>query len=85
MSRFDRNLLGALDALLSECNVTRAAEKLGVTQPTMSGKLQRLRYQFDDELLVRKGRDMELTPFASSLIGPVRQAIARGGPKIRSR
>lgn len=75
MSRFDRNLLGALDALLGERNVTRAAERLGVTQPTMSGKLQRLRYQFDDELLVRNGRDMDLTPFATSLVGPVRQAI----------
>lgn len=76
MPRFDLNLLSALDALVNECNVTRAADKLCVTQPTMSGMLQRLRYQFDDQLLVRNGRIMELTPFATSLIGPVREALS---------
>lgn len=75
MARFDLNLLGALDALLSERNVTRAAEKLNVTQPTMSGMLQRLRYQFRDQLLVRNGREMDLTPFAVALCDPVRQAL----------
>jgi DNA-binding transcriptional LysR family regulator len=76
MARFDLNLLGALDALLSERNVTRAAEKLNVTQPTMSGMLQRLRYQFRDQLLVRNGRAMDLTPFAVALCGPVREALS---------
>jgi LysR family transcriptional regulator, nod-box dependent transcriptional activator len=75
MARFDLNLLSALHALISEKNVTRAAEQLNVTQPTMSGMLQRLRYQFDDQLLVRNGRRMELTPFAASLVEPVRQAL----------
>lgn len=75
MARFDLNLLSALDALLSEKNVTRAAERLNVTQPTMSGMLQRLRYQFDDQLLVRNGRNMELTPFGESLAEPVREAL----------
>jgi len=75
MARFDMNLLGALDALLSECNVTRAAEKLNVTQSTMSGMLQRLRFQFDDQLLTRNGRLMELTPFARALQTPVREAL----------
>ena len=75
MARFDLNLLSALDALLSERNVTRAADKLNVTQPTMSGMLQRLRYQFDDQLLVRNGRVMEVTPFATALIEPVRDAL----------
>ena len=75
MARFDLNLLSALDALLTECNVTRAADKLNVTQPTMSGMLQRLRFQFDDQLLVRNGRVMEVTPFAAALIDPVREAL----------
>jgi LysR family nod box-dependent transcriptional activator len=75
MARFDLNLLSALHALLQEKNVTRAAEKLHVTQPTMSGMLQRLRFQFDDELLVRNGRLMELTPFADSLCEPVGEAL----------
>lgn len=75
MPHFDLNLLGALHALLHERNVTRAAEKCHVTQPTMSGMLQRLRYHFDDELLVRIGRAMELTPMAETLIEPVRNAL----------
>ena len=75
MARFDLNLLSALDALLSERNVTRAADKLHVTQPTMSGMLQRLRYQFNDQLLVRNGRVMEVTPFAAALVDPVREAL----------
>ena len=75
MARFDLNLLSALNALLTEKNVTRAAEWLNVTQPTMSGMLQRLRYQFDDPLLVRNGRELELTPFGASLVQPVREAL----------
>ena len=75
MPRFDLNLLSALDALITERNVTRAAERLHVTQPTMSGMLQRLRCQFDDEILVRNGRNMELTYFGLSLIEPVREAL----------
>lgn len=75
MARFDLNLLSALDALLAERNVTRAAERLHVTQPTMSGMLQRLRWQFDDPILVRVGRCMELTPLAVSLIEPTREAL----------
>lgn len=84
MSRFDMNLLGALDALLNERNVTRAAGLIGVTQPTMSGMLQRLRYQLDDELLVRNGRGMELTQYAQSLIEPVRTALLRVGALLKS-
>ena len=75
MARFDLNLLGALNALLTDRNVTRAAERLNVTQPTMSGMLQRLRYQFDDEILTRNGRHMELTSFGTSLVEPVREAL----------
>src|SRR6185312_5740183 len=56
--RFDLNLLIALDTLLREKNITRAAEKVFVSQPAMSAALHRLRDYFDDPLLVRVGRDM---------------------------
>ena len=53
MSRIDLNLLVYLDVLLRECNVTRAAEELGISQPAMSNSLRRLRDLFDDPILVR--------------------------------
>ena len=73
--RFDLALLAPLDALLEERNVTRAAERLCVTQPTMSGILRRLREHFDDPLLVRDGRALALSPLGASLVEPVRQAL----------
>jgi LysR family transcriptional regulator, nod-box dependent transcriptional activator len=75
LNRFDMNLLVALDTLLREKSVTRAAEKLHVSQPSMSGALQRLREHFEDQLLVRVGREMELTPRAQALLGPVRDIL----------
>lgn len=75
LNRFDFNLLLALDTLLSERSVTRAAERLHVTQPALSGSLLRLRQHFDDPLLLRVGREMELTPKARALIAPVRDAL----------
>jgi DNA-binding transcriptional LysR family regulator len=74
-SHFDLNLLRSLDALLAERNVTRAAERLFVTQQAASGALRRLRDYFEDELLVRVGRHFELTPLAQSLVVPVREAL----------
>ena len=73
--RFDLNLLIALDSLLREKNITRAAEKVFVSQPAMSAALHRLRDYFDDPLLVRVGRDMELSPRGQSLVEPVREAL----------
>lgn len=73
--KFDLNLLKALDVLLNEKNVTRAAERLFVTQQAASGALQRLRRHFGDDLLYPVGRRLELTPLASSLVGPVRRAL----------
>ena len=60
----DLNLLVALDALLTERSVTRAGRRVSVTQSAMSGVLSRLRGLFGDELLVRSGKTMLLTPFA---------------------
>jgi LysR family transcriptional regulator, mexEF-oprN operon transcriptional activator len=67
-SRFDLNLLNTLTALIEESNVTRAAERLKLSQPTVSEALARLRAHFDDELLVRDGRALTPTPFALELI-----------------
>jgi DNA-binding transcriptional LysR family regulator len=69
------NLLVALDALLSERNVTRAARRVGVTQPAMSQTLARLRDLFADPLLVRRGRGMRLTPRAEVMLGPLSDAL----------
>lgn len=75
LSHFDLNLLRTLDVLLREQNVTRAAERLFVTQQAASGALQRLRQHFGDELLTRVGRHLEPTPLARSLTVPVRDAL----------
>lgn len=61
LARFDLNLLIALDALLHDKNVTGAAERVFISPPAMSAALQKLRAFFDDPLLVRVGRDMQLT------------------------
>jgi len=71
----DLNLLVALDALLSERHVTRAAERVGLSQPAMSNALGRLRGMFDDELLVRTATGMRATPRAIELAEPVRQLL----------
>ena len=75
LRQFDLNLLVALDVLLTERNVTRAGERLFLSQPAVSGILARLRHAFQDELLVRVGRNLELTAFAADLAGPVRHAV----------
>jgi LysR family nod box-dependent transcriptional activator len=71
----DLNLLVALDALLSEKSVTRAASRLCVTQPAMSIALSKLRTQFSDRLLERVGRQMEVTPFGLQLTDTVRELL----------
>jgi DNA-binding transcriptional LysR family regulator len=67
LASLDLNLLVALRELLSERNVTRAAERLGVTQPAASASLARLRRHFGDELLVRDKGCYALTPLAAQL------------------
>src|SRR5947208_1182462 len=71
----DLNLLVALDALLLEGNVSRAAMRIGLSQPATSHALQRLRDLIGDPLLVRTGARMELTPRAQALRGPLAQAL----------
>src|SRR5687768_6327442 len=74
---FDLNLLVALDVLLTERNVTRAGNRLNLSQSAMSGALSRLRHHFRDELLVPVGRQMVLTPLAEGLVQPVRDILLR--------
>jgi DNA-binding transcriptional LysR family regulator len=75
ISTFDLNLLRVLDALLRERNVSRAAERLALSQPAVSNALSRLRELLDDPLLVRVGRVMQPTPRALSLEAPIRAAL----------
>lgn len=72
----DLNLLVAFEALMAERSVSRAARRIGLSQPAMSGALARLRSLFDDQLLVRGDGQMRPTPRAESLEGPVREALA---------
>lgn len=71
----DLRLLSSLDALLTERHVTRAAQRVGVTQSSMSHNLARLREALGDPLLVRVGRAMVLSPRAEEIEEPLRQAL----------
>ncbi len=75
LTALDLNLLVALDALLLEANVSRAAMRIGLSQPAASHALQRLRDVLGDPLLVRVGARMELTPRAQTLRGPLAQVL----------
>lgn len=75
LSGLNLNALVALDALLCERNVTRAARRVGITQPAMSQSLARLRELFGDPLLVRKGRTLVLTPRAEAMLLPLSDAL----------
>ena len=72
----DLNLLVAFDALFDERSVTHAAERLAVTQPTMSGMLQRLRRTLSDQLFVRTSHGILPTPRAETLAGPIKELLA---------
>lgn len=71
----DLNLLIPLRALLEEANVTRAGQRVNLGQSSMSSALSRLRIVFGDELLVRVGREYELTPFARLLLPQVQATV----------
>lgn len=76
LNRVDLNLLVALDALLAEGSVTRAAQRLSVGQSAMSATLGRIRGLFDDPILVRQGRHLVATPYAETLIEPLQEILA---------
>lgn len=73
----DLNLLVAFEALMRERNVTRAADRIGLAQPSMSNALARLRLLFKDELFVATPKQMRPTARAEALAGPVTEALQR--------
>ena len=73
----DLNLLPVFEAVFAEGGITRAAERLNLTQPAVSNALARLRAAFDDQLFVRTAGGMAPTPAAKAMIGPVREALAQ--------
>jgi LysR family transcriptional regulator, nod-box dependent transcriptional activator len=75
LSRLDLNLLVALDVLLAERSITRAAGRLNLSPSATSGALARLRTYFDDELLTQIGRRMAPTPLGESLQSSVRDCL----------
>src|SRR5262245_59138038 len=75
LSAVDVNLLVAFDALINERSVTRAARRIGLSQPAMSNALGRLRTLFGDPLLVRGAREMTPTARALELVGPIHRAL----------
>ncbi len=75
MTGLDLNLLTALDVLLSEVSVARAARRLGLSSSAMSRTLSRLRTVTGDPLLVRAGRQMVLTPHAANIRNRARQTL----------
>jgi DNA-binding transcriptional LysR family regulator len=72
---FDLNLLRVFDALLRERSVTRAGERVGLSQPAVSTALKRLRHACGDQLFIRHGNDMVPTPRAEALADPIRAAL----------
>lgn len=84
-NRLDLNLLVALDALLTEKNITRASERMHLSQSAMSGALARLREYFKDELLVQVGRRMVATPLGESLATPVREILLKVETTVQTR
>ena len=72
----DLNLLVVLDALLEEAHVSRAADRLGLSQPATSSALDRCRHLFEDRLLDRAAGGMRLTPKAEALRPRLKDALA---------
>ncbi len=75
LRQFDLNLLLLLEALLTECHVSRAAEKMYLSQSAMSHALNRLRTQLDDPLLVRTSKGLQPTPRAQAMLPEIRKAV----------
>ena len=79
LNRIDLNLLVSLDVLLAECNVTRAAQRLSLSQPALSAQLRQLRALLNDALLLPAARGMVPTSRALELQAPLREALIRVG------
>jgi DNA-binding transcriptional LysR family regulator len=79
----DLNLLTVFDALFDERSVTRAAHRLAVTQPTVSGLLKNLRRTFSDPLFVRTSHGILPTPRAEALAGPIKDLLSTARSLVR--
>ncbi|MCP4561139.1 MAG: LysR family transcriptional regulator [Bosea sp.] len=77
LAAIDLNLLTAFEALLEERNVTRAGQRIGLAQPSMSSALTRLRALFGDELFIRTAAGMQPTARALALARPIGEALAQ--------
>jgi DNA-binding transcriptional LysR family regulator len=75
LGAIDLNLLVVFDAVMQERNVTRAGQRLGLSQPAMSHALTRLRHMLKDDLFIRSPKGMLPTPRAEQLAAPVRAAL----------
>src|SRR6266446_4898004 len=75
LGAIDLNLLVVFDAIMTERSVTRAGQRLGLSQPAMSHALTRLRHMLEDDLFVRSPAGMMPTPRAEQLASPVRIAL----------
>ncbi len=75
LAELDLNLLVVLDALIKERNVTRAARRIGLSQPATSRALHQLRTYFQDDLLIRSGHGYRLTSVAEGLTEPIDEIL----------
>jgi LysR family nod box-dependent transcriptional activator len=85
LASVDLNLLIPLYALLTERSVTRAARRVGLSQPAMSALLSRLRRLFQDDLLTRVGREYYLTPLGQQLVAPMEGVLKDVADLLRLR
>lgn len=76
LTTFDLNLLVVFEAILRERSVTKAGDRLGLSQPAMSHALNRLRWQLKDQLFIRTPEGMAPTPRAEQLAHPIRRALS---------
>ena len=75
LRQLDLNLLVALDVLIAEASVTKAAAKLNLSQSAMSYSLKKLRSILDDDILLRTSKEMEPTPYARQISDRIRQIL----------
>ena len=83
--RPDLNLLPVFLALMEDRNVTRAAARLGITQPALSNALNRLRILLQDPLFIRERHGMRPTPLAEDLAPVIAEAVGRNARDYQKR
>ena len=85
MDELDLGLLRVFDEVYKTRSVSRAADNIGVTQPSVSIALAKLRKHFDDPLFMRTSAGTQPTPYASELIRPVREGLGLLDGALRHR